>query len=242
MHPWKPKPYSETKNPRGYFISEKFDGISVVWNGADLISSGAKRIKCPDWWLADLPAMPSGIALQGELWAGRGGFGRVLSAAQGSASEGWSDLRIVAFDLHASGSFEERNRCLSAFSSKRVMVARQRPCAGRDDMKSELARVVSAGGEGIVLHHPSAYLSSGPTWAAMKVKPRYDEDADVEDVAPNKSGVTLSLRDNEGARFSLSVFSGETISRGEAISFWHDGRTARGVPRHPRFMRVRGQF
>jgi hypothetical protein len=51
----------------------------------------------------------------------------------------------------------------------------------------------------------------------------------------------LEVRDDEGAEFTLLAGAAAAIA-GDRVSFYHDGRTAAGVPRSPRFMRRRENF
>ena len=45
-------------------MSEKYDGIRVLWNGKQLYSRLGKLIKCPDFFKSQLPP----FSLDGELW------------------------------------------------------------------------------------------------------------------------------------------------------------------------------
>lgn len=66
--------------PIGWYISEKYDGIRAIWDGEKFISRGSSSgnpkvyTYVPDF-IKEL--MPPGIALDGEMWIGRGKFGMV---------------------------------------------------------------------------------------------------------------------------------------------------------------------
>ena len=66
-----------TEPPIGWHASEKFDGIRAVWDGEKMISRGSGVGKpkvytyIPEWFKN---TMPPGIALDGEIWIGRGLF------------------------------------------------------------------------------------------------------------------------------------------------------------------------
>jgi len=63
--------------PLGWWASEKWDGIRALWDGEKIISRGSGRgspkvyTYVPDWFIKILPP---GIALDGEIWIGRGMF------------------------------------------------------------------------------------------------------------------------------------------------------------------------
>lgn len=47
------------------WISEKFDGIRVYWDGKKLwFRNSGIGVRAPDWFLEDLP----NVRLEGELW------------------------------------------------------------------------------------------------------------------------------------------------------------------------------
>jgi DNA ligase 1 len=63
--------------PIGWWASEKWDGIRAIWDGYNLVSRGSQAgnpkiyTYVPKWFT---DAMPPGIALDGEIWIGRGMF------------------------------------------------------------------------------------------------------------------------------------------------------------------------
>jgi len=63
--------------PFGWYASEKWDGIRAIWDGYNLVSRGSHAgnpkvyTYVPEWFT---DAMPPGVALDGEIWIGRGMF------------------------------------------------------------------------------------------------------------------------------------------------------------------------
>ena len=45
-------------------MSEKYDGIRVIWNGSQLLTRKGLVMNIPDFFLSKLPPFP----LDGELW------------------------------------------------------------------------------------------------------------------------------------------------------------------------------
>lgn len=62
-------------NPKGYWMSEKLDGVRAYWDGTQLISRGGNKYNAPAAFVAGLPA----YALDGELWLGRKKFQECVS-------------------------------------------------------------------------------------------------------------------------------------------------------------------
>lgn len=156
----------------GWWLSEKFDGVRAFWDGAALRTRSWREIYAPDWFLA---ALPQGVALDGELWGGRGTFqiASELSRFLRMNDEAWRAMRFMAFDWPTTDmvAFEERQKKLAAFGNAIVQPVPVRRCAGGSDAEAELARIVRGGGEGCVLKKPGHFyrFERSSTW--LKVKP-----------------------------------------------------------------------
>src|SRR5271167_4677561 len=82
---------------KGWWISEKMDGIRAFWNGDKLISRRANSIACPSWFVDGLP---KGTKLDGELWMGRKNFEKTLLAINSAQNESlWKLIKYVVFDM-----------------------------------------------------------------------------------------------------------------------------------------------
>lgn len=113
----------EMSNPRGWYMSEKLDGMRCYYDGgisrgllaseipwantakdgrykSPLKSSGlwsryGKPIQAPDWFLDQLPNFP----LDGELWGGRGNFQSTMSTVkQLEPDHRWKNIAYLVFD------------------------------------------------------------------------------------------------------------------------------------------------
>lgn len=152
----------------GWMMQEKFDGIRAVWDGETLWTREGNRINAPAAWLARLPA---GIALDGELWAGRGRFAVVESVRRRKCStvEDWAALSFVAFDApEHGGTAAER---IEFVESLGVECADTFNCFGESHARETMRMFVADGGEGIVLRDPSAPYVHGRSRFMLKMKP-----------------------------------------------------------------------
>src|SRR3954469_1471170 len=68
--------WNPSMDPTGWWMSEKYDGLRGFWDGEKLWSRKGNAIVAPDLFLAELP---KGVALDGELWIGRGKFEETIS-------------------------------------------------------------------------------------------------------------------------------------------------------------------
>jgi DNA ligase-1 len=177
---------------RGYWLSEKLDGVRGYWTGRELLSRNGKPIPAPSWFLAVLPA---GLALDGELWAGRGCYGMAMGACKSATHPAWPEMRFAAFDLpHHPGTFEERQAALNATGLAQlsravvalmppqkmrapsaglafpVLVVPQEVCQGLHHLKRRLREVADQGGEGMMLRAAGSRYVAGRSHDLLKVR------------------------------------------------------------------------
>jgi DNA ligase-1 len=55
---------SSSMNPTGWWMTEKYDGMRLYWNGIEFFSRQGNKVKVPDFITKQMPK----IALDGELW------------------------------------------------------------------------------------------------------------------------------------------------------------------------------
>ncbi|TYT73105.1 hypothetical protein [Desulfobotulus mexicanus] len=75
LDPMLPEVYSEEREIRGWWMSEKLDGIRGYWDGTSMFSRNGTPLFPPDFFTAGLPP----FAIEGELWAGRQAFEKTAS-------------------------------------------------------------------------------------------------------------------------------------------------------------------
>jgi len=84
-------------DPTGWWISEKLDGVRAYWDGKNFYSRNGNPFPAPQWFKDGLP---SDMALDGELWAGRGMFRRCLSIVRnGGSGDLWEYVTYLVFDI-----------------------------------------------------------------------------------------------------------------------------------------------
>ncbi len=243
--------WSQSIDPTGWWMSEKFDGLRGYWDGRKLWSRKGNAIQAPDYFLAELPA---DIALDGELWMGRGKFEEAISTVLSrTPDERWKRVRFMVFDApQAKGTFEQRVEFLQATlpaKNEFVKPVPQERCTGTAHLLAERDRVVGLGGEGLMLRKPESEYAAGRSPTLLKVKPHDDAEATVIAHLPGKgklAGKLGSLRVRTADRRVFSIGTGFTDAQrespppfGAVITYRFRGLTAKGLPRFPSFLRVR---
>ena len=240
------------QSPRGYLVSEKFDGVRAVWDGQVLRFRSGRLIAAPAWFLAALPALP----LDGELWMARGQFDRVSGAVRKTVPDDleWRAVKYLVFDAWGrSEPFAQRvtglAQAVQAAQQPWLLAVAQTVVEDAAALEARLQEVVSQGGEGLVLHRADALWQAGRTEALFKLKPQADEEARVVGYQAGKGrlqGLTgaLLLETPQGQRFALGAGLSDALRRdppplGTWVTYSYRDRTPSGLPRFASFVRVR---
>lgn len=240
-----------------YWVSEKYDGVRGYWDGEKLLTRGGERIAAPAWFTADWPK----VAMDGELWAGRGQFAKAVSTVRQQTPDdaAWRAMRFMVFDLPAQGGpFTERipalNGVVSRIDQPWVQAVAQFKVANHPALQNLLATTEKHGGEGLMLHRGASLYKGQRTDDLLKVKTHEDTEARVVAHIPGKGkyvGVLGALLvempgvdGKPGRRFKLgSGFNDEQRQNppvlGSTVTYRFRGLNDSGVPRFASFMRMR---
>ncbi len=233
-------------------MSEKLDGVRAYWDGVHLRFRSGRPIAAPDWFTNGLPK----VALDGELWLGRGRFDTLSGIVRKTipVDTEWHKLRYMIFDVPgATGSFAERARYILTVVEQShqpwLQAVAQQKVANETALQALLKQTVQQGGEGLVLHRANALWSPGRHDALQKLKPMPDEEARVVAHLPGKGRHVgrlgaLLLELPNGLRFALGTgFTDEQRSHpppiGGVVTYRYRDRTPSGLPRFASFLRVR---
>ena len=233
-----------------WWMSEKLDGVRAYWDGKQFLSRQGNVFHAPDWFVRGLPD----AALDGELWIGRKQFQRTVSIVRRQdKSDHWKEVRFLVFDAPScKGEFEARLKFLAeALEAQRQPYAglhEHRRCQGLPQLREELARVESLGGEGLMLRQPGSAYEVGRSFTLLKIKSFRDAEAFVLSHQPGKGKFkgmlgALGIRLPDGTEFSVGTgFSdAERMNPppvGSLITFRYQELSDGGVPRFPSFVRV----
>ena len=197
----------EATPAESWLWSEKLDGWRAYWDGRHLRTRSGKLLWPPTWWAAGLPPQ---VALDGELYLGRGKLSEltgVLNSKPGGSKRyaEWDRVCFHVFDMpKGGGGYLERYQTLAELvnrtrrSSPRspLRLVRQQRLGVGATPTSLAARVIAAGGEGIVLrsvHDAAESYVKGRSRGLLKLKGRADAEARVVQVERNNDGQLKAL-------------------------------------------------
>lgn len=244
--------YTAGRDPSGYYVSEKLDGVRGYWDGHHLLTRGGTEVHAPVWFTQGWPDYP----LDGELWAGRGRFEVAAATVRSDIPDdaAWRGMRYMLFDLPAHpGPFRARVVALQAvvygIDQPWVQMIPQVPATTAQALISRLHEVVRQGGEGVVLHRADAPYTAGRSDDLLKFKPYLDAEARVIAPIPGNGKYAgmmgaLLVETEDGRRFKLgSGFSDRERSSppspGTWVTYRYRDLTSRGLPRFATYLRVR---
>lgn len=244
--------YGGTGDVSHYWVSEKLDGVRGRWDGRQLWTRSGQRVSTPAWFTAGWPK----VAMDGELWIGRGRFEEVSALMRSARADdaAWRQVRFMVFDLPDHGGvFEARvmqmRKLLPAAGVAWLQPVEQFRLDDAEQLDARLKRVVAAGGEGLMLHHRGARYTVGRSDRLLKYKPFKDAEARVVAYAPGKGKYAgmlgaLLVESADGRRFRLGTgFTDAQRAQpppiGSMVTYRYNGLTSKGLPRFARFLRIR---
>lgn len=248
-HTWKPH-----LDIRGWWMSEKLDGVRGYWTGRQLISRSGKAFVAPAWFTQNFPPVP----LDGELWSARQRFSDLMGKVRRQTpSAAWKTVRYMIFDApEAKGGFESRldfaRQWFQQHANPYVSIVEHEICRDEAHLRQKLAEVEALGGEGLMLRKPQSPYTVGRSYDLLKVKRFEDAEAVVVQHLPGSGrhagrlGALLVELPN-GVRFAIGTgFSDaerdDPPPIGSTITFTYHGYTKAGVPRFAAFLRIREQL
>ena len=244
--------YRDNIDVEAYWVSEKFDGIRAWWDGESLYSRQGNRFNAPAAFVDGFPK----VALDGELWMGRGTFERLsgIVRRQATREDAWRGVSYMVFDLpgHA-GTFDQRlahlKELLSSAETSRIGLVEQFRVADEFELMAVLDRIVASGGEGLMLRRGDSRYRQGRSDDLLKLKLHQDAEAVVVAHLPGRGKYigmlgSLLVEMPDGRRFKLGTgFSDEMRGNpppvGTTVTYKHYGKTRSGIPRFASFLRTR---
>jgi DNA ligase-1 len=238
-----------------YWVSEKFDGVRAQWDGRTLRFRGGGVVPAPAWYTGNFPALP----LDGELWIGRDQFDALSGTVRRiePVDAEWRQVRYLIFELPgAGGDFSARVRQMQAIVAGAgipwLHAVEQKRVSSHAALMQQFDAVVRSGGEGLMLHRADAPYVTGRSDALLKLKSWQDAEAVVVGHAPGKGkyqGMTgaLDLEMPDGRHFRIGSGLTDALRRqpppiGTRITYRYQHLTRNGLPRFPRYLRVRDDF
>lgn len=136
----------------GWWLSEKLDGFRCLWTGEKFLSREGMEFPVPDWFCIGMPKM----AIDGELWAGRGGLHHLQSNCLKSGGD-WSPVRFCPFDVpEQSMKIENAIARLNVPLPPHVQPVSYHRVISTQEAIETMRNLTEAGAEGVMLRKPGS--------------------------------------------------------------------------------------
>jgi DNA ligase-1 len=225
----------------GWLMSEKLDGVRAIWNGEDFISRNGNVFDVPESFKA---AMPS-VALDGELWMGRGKLQETVSVIRsGKQDPRWEQIKFHVFDAPMfDATFQERIKyCAELLESNLFAVAVPHSrCGSQIDLHLLCRQIVSDGAEGLMVRDPNSQYIQGRTNKLLKYKIITSDEGKVISTTGKLDSIAVEWRGmivNLGTGFDAATRKNPPAI-GSIVTFEYRGFTDSGLPRNTSFVSVR---
>ncbi|MEK6766970.1 MAG: DNA ligase [Planctomycetota bacterium] len=246
--------WDEKIDIKGWWMSEKLDGIRGYWTGKEMVSRAGNPFHVPEWFTRNFPS----TSLDGELWTGREQFSELVSIVRReNANAEWEKVRYLIFDApQIEGGFEKRiefaHHWFLEHPNQFVEVLDQQICDGEEHLQRKLSEIESHGGEGLMLRRPDSPYTIGRSYNLLKVKTYEDAEATViRHISGSGRNAgrfgSLLVELPNGIQFAIGTgFSDQERDNpppvGSIITFKYYGFYKSGIPRFASFHRVREEF
>lgn len=249
------KHYQQQDNVQDYWVSEKLDGVRAYWDGQQLQTRQGNVINAPHWLIQSLPK----VALDGELWLGRGRFSELSGLVRQLEPDdpAWTEVQYRIFDLPDQLTpFSQRVKDMEQLCEQLALPwlqpVKQRRLHNRKDLENYLQQLTREGAEGLMLHRADALHQAGRSDDLLKVKLYQDAEAVVLGYTEGKGQFegmmgALKVRLADGREMKIGTGFSHQERRspppvGSVITYRYNGRTVTGLPRFARFMRIREDY
>jgi DNA ligase-1 len=212
-------------NPTGWWASEKWDGYRAIWDGSKFISRNGHDFNVPIWFSA---LMPPNVALDGELWVGRGSYEKCgLFRKKTIRDIEWieGNVQFNVFDIPSLNKpFEERMialqklvetrcSCVSQLKLPKGITNIRCPLYFTPQIKITSAvhldnmfnKVVEQGGEGLMIRQPGSLYEKSRSSTLLKYKVLLDTECQIVGYKPGNGKYSDAL-----GSFECQLIKGNT--------------------------------
>ena len=251
----------------GWYLSEKYDGQRGIWiaDDATMYSRNGNEVLIPKW-LKQLLVDSNAPDLDGELYMGPGKFESTGIFRKKKIDEkAWLVVTFLVFDLPSCDQiFSTRlsklmdviNIINRNWTEKRecpVKLVEQVKLKSSGDIQFHFEKIVSSGGEGVILKDPNSYYQNNKRCHTMlKYKKHYDAEAVIIGYKMGNGkysgmlGAFVAKDCCTGQVFNVSGMNDavrksyfDTHPVGTKVTYCYYELTSTGKPRHPVYKGIR---
>ena len=251
--------------PRGWYVSEKYDGVRAIWTGKELITR-PRNIKgkllsnifayVPEWFMK---LLPSNIPLDGEIYMGRGLFHKVSAISnmkyttknKTEMDKLWKGLKYIVYDIPIlDRTFKDRYNMIKDIvdndTIKRAICTR---IENMEQLNKIYKKLLENGAEGVIIRNPDSLYEQKRSNNLLKMKMFNDDECkvvghEISNNGKNRGLMGALICEYNKKRFKIGTgFTDkerkEKIEVGSIVNFRYMTLTREGIPREPSFRGIR---
>ena len=240
----------ETQLEYPVYAQPKLDGVRALWDRKELWSrSGKKTLKFHPRVLKEVKCHFGGFPLDGELFLKNEGFESVVSKAR---TGGFCEYHV--FDIPTGDSFQDRWKELTKLffriKNAHVMLVDTTLIRDKNQLNEHMEKMELMGYEGQIIRDRLCRYEYKRTKYLLKRKRVIEEEAAVVSVEPGKGKhegrigalVVHSVKHLWSCKVGTGLSDAEREREdwvGEVIIIGYQELSKYGVPRFPRFLRIK---
>lgn len=227
-------------NPKGWFASEKLDGMKARWIDGQLITRSGQTLPATEEFLSQLP----NFDVEGELYLGQGKF-HDTATLRIPKHPLWNSIDFYIFDVvDYKKSWKERQEKLKKkiVETEQIHILQWHEINSLSHLKKCFERVCKNNGEGVVIIDPNSMYKDGHVDCMYKWKKLCDAEAKIigYKVDDDKRLASL-LVDNGTKKFNIGTGIKQkeryTYEKcfpiGAYVSYTYELLSSTGKPRTP---------
>lgn len=238
-------------NVVGMVYMEKYDGFYAHYDISTqkMFTRSGNELFIPDWFIDQMPS----LSVTGELYGGKGKFSEFsgLFNSNDTSNIRWKDVKFMIFDVVdeplKSMTFKDRMALVQGVHTSNIETVSIHDCISQQQLDYAFNAVVQCGGEGLMLRKNGAY-KAGRSADLLKYKKKDTVDGKVVGYTKGSGRFanfigSVILETSNGNQFKCvppdrtNPPSLATYAEIECFEV-----TSAGVPRHPRWLRIRSDI
>ena len=249
MKPMLAHKYNPLIDYTGWYMSEKLDGVRSTYCDRQFMSRNEKQFLQSKGFDK---SFPQNITLDGELFGGRGTFNETSGICRKKYNRDWSSLKYYVFEIpNFITPFKHTISYLNSNIRNRynnLIVLPQTICSSKEHLQRFFERVITEGGEGVMLRHPDSYYEEGKRSSFLLKVKRFHKATCTVIGYENGKGKYSNVVGSLVCKFmntTINIGSGLTDSDrinppeiGSFIQFRYFSLSKENIPRFPTFIKV----
>ncbi|KAM3132948.1 hypothetical protein pb186bvf_014944 [Paramecium bursaria] len=243
-----PSLWDDQQDPTGYYMSEKIDGVRIMWTGCEMMTKTNHSVDFPTYFVEGWPT----TYLDGMLWIGRNCFSQLTNSLRKRQADPaqWRNIKFIVFDAPMLNQpYHQRyklvKKVLEKIKNTNLVFMPQVFCQGWDHLNIEMQYIQELQSRGIILRDPNSIYEPKKSQKFFKIRSYMEDQATVTGVpdetkSPNNPNFgEIYAKNQDGVQFKIDMTGKKKILNiGDVIIYQFYGKNHSNRPRFPSFVKL----